>query len=424
MSPFPREDYRVLRPYDPGRTPVPVDLSDNTNLWGPHPDALEVIREGGSDTLTRYPTVYGSALKEAVARKHGVPTEAVTTGCGSDDLLDSVFRASVLPPGRMAYPAPSFSMVEVFARMNGMEPEAVPWAEAEVDPLRLLQADPDLVYLCRPNNPTGASLTWEWVMELLAQAGPDGPLVVLDEAYADFAGESLLQEAPDTDRLLVLRTFSKLYGLAGLRVGFGVGSPQLIAEAEKSRGPYKVSHLAEKAAVAALEDRDGWAEEIRRAEEARRRAEAIARALQTPAGQGVSDDITPGFLCPVAGPSAFADTWGAPRSGGRTHKGVDMMGARGTPLVAVGDGYITTSYGVLGGNIVWLHADHGVSYFYAHLDGYPAGLVSGQRVARGDVIGYMGDTGNPAPGAYHLHFGLYPGGSSAVNPYPTVARHC
>jgi murein DD-endopeptidase MepM/ murein hydrolase activator NlpD len=167
------------------------------------------------------------------------------------------------------------------------------------------------------------------------------------------------------------------------------------------------------------------AEEIRRAEEARRRAEAIARALQGPAAQGVSDDITPGFLCPVAGPSAFTDTWGAPRSGGtRTHKGVDMMGARGTPLVAVGNGYITTSYGVLGGNIVWLHADHGVSYFYAHLDGYPGSLVSGQRVARGDVIGYMGDTGNPAPGAYHLHFGIYPGGASAVNPYPTVARHC
>jgi murein DD-endopeptidase MepM/ murein hydrolase activator NlpD len=166
------------------------------------------------------------------------------------------------------------------------------------------------------------------------------------------------------------------------------------------------------------------AEEIRRAEEARRRAEAIARALATPAGQGVSDDITPGFICPVAGPSAFVDSWGAPRPGGRTHKGVDMMGARGTPLVAVGDGYVTMSYGVLGGNIVWLHADHGVSYFYAHLDGYPAGLANGQRVGRGQVIGYMGDTGNPAPGAYHLHFGIYPGGAGAVNPYPTVARHC
>ncbi|NIS29356.1 MAG: M23 family metallopeptidase, partial [Actinobacteria bacterium] len=105
-------------------------------------------------------------------------------------------------------------------------------------------------------------------------------------------------------------------------------------------------------------------------------------------------------------------------------KGVDMMAARGTKLVAVGDGYIRISYGSLGGNIVWLHADHGVSYFYAHLDSYPSGLVDGQRVGRGQVIGYVGDTGNPAPGAYHLHFGIYPGGSTAVNPYPSVARSC
>lgn len=168
--------------------------------------------------------------------------------------------------------------------------------------------------------------------------------------------------------------------------------------------------------------------EIRAAEEARRRREAqqaaIRAALATPAGQGVGPDVTPGFICPVAGPSRFVDSWGAPRSGGRSHKGVDMMAARGTKLVAVGDGVIRISSGALGGNIVWLHADHGVSYFYAHLDSYPQGLTQGQRVSRGQVIGYVGDTGNPAPGAYHLHFGIYPGGSTAVNPYPSVARSC
>ncbi len=263
MTPFPREDYTGLRPYDPGRTPVEVDLSDNTNLWGAHPDAMALVRLASSDTLARYPSVYGRELKEAVSRRFEVPVEAVTTGCGSDDLLDSVFRASTFPPGRMAYPAPSFSMVEVFGRMNGMDAVAVPWAEAEDDPRRLLQEDPDLVYLCRPNNPTGRSLPEAWVMELLEEGGENGPLVILDEAYADFAGESLLREAPETARLLVLRTFSKLYGLAGLRVGFGVGPPPLVREVEKSRGPYKVNHLAEEAAVAALEDVDGWAEGIR-----------------------------------------------------------------------------------------------------------------------------------------------------------------
>lgn len=165
------------------------------------------------------------------------------------------------------------------------------------------------------------------------------------------------------------------------------------------------------------------AEQQRREEEARRQRERLQAELKLPA-EGVPEWVTPGFICPVGGSSWFSDTWGAPRSGGRTHKGVDMMGPRYTPLVAVGDGYIRTSYGSLGGYIVWLYADHGVNYFYAHLDSYPSGLVDGQRVSRGQVIGYMGDTGNPAPGAYHLHFGIYPGGITAVNPYPSVARVC
>jgi murein DD-endopeptidase MepM/ murein hydrolase activator NlpD len=164
------------------------------------------------------------------------------------------------------------------------------------------------------------------------------------------------------------------------------------------------------------------AEQRRREEEERRRREAIRQALLGPAG-GVSDEITPGFICPVAGPSVFVDSWGAPRSNGRVHTGTDLMGARGTPLVAVADGVIQLGSNPVGGNTVWLYADHGVSYFYAHLDGF-AGVSSGQWVGRGTVIGYMGDTGNPAPGAYHLHFGLYPAGRGAVNPYPTLVRHC
>ena len=98
-------------------------------------------------------------------------------------------------------------------------------------------------------------------MEQLLEAarGPRGPLVILDEAYADFAPESLLAEAPGTPNLLVTRTLSKAFGLAGFRVGFGVATPAVAREVEKSRGPYMVSRLAEKAAVAALRDEDGWA---------------------------------------------------------------------------------------------------------------------------------------------------------------------
>ena len=171
------------------------------------------------------------------------------------------------------------------------------------------------------------------------------------------------------------------------------------------------------------EERRRQEEERRRQEEVRRQRELMQAALELPA-EGVPEWVTPGFTCPVGGSSWFLDTWGAPRSGGRSHKGVDMMGPVGTPLVAVSGGIVRKSYGSLAGNIVWLYADHGVNYFYAHLDSYPGGLVDGQWVPRGQVIGYMGDSGNPRPGAYHLHFGIYPGGITAVNPYPTVEKAC
>jgi len=264
MTRFPRPDYGSLSPYDPGRSPIAVDLSDNTNLWGPHPGALRSIREADEDTLTRYPRVYAEPLKNAVVEAFGVPAESVTTGCGSDDLLDSIFRAASPGGGSVTFPDPTFSMIEIFARMNGLDPVAVPWGRAESDPTSLLEGDPALVYVCRPNNPTGASLAPEWMEALLDAAGEDGPLIAVDEAYADFAAESLLKRAPGHRRLMVLRTLSKAYGLAGLRVGFAVAHPEVTAEVEKSRGPYKVNHLAEGAATVAVRDREGWVQDITR----------------------------------------------------------------------------------------------------------------------------------------------------------------
>jgi len=268
MTRFPRPDYAALDLYDPGRTPVALDLSDNTNRWGAHPDAIAVLRGADDELLTRYPDVYARDLRAAIQRRYGVPADAIATGCGSDDVLDSAFRAAGPEGGVVAYPGPTFSMVDPFARMNGRLGVEVPWSRALADPQSLLERDPVVVYVCRPNNPTGASAPRAWLDALLRAAGPKGPLVVLDEAYADFAGESLIGEAPAQPRLLVVRTLSKAYGMAGFRVGFAVGSPEVAREVEKSRGPYKVSKIAEKAAVAALEDRDGWA--------ARTTAESIA----------------------------------------------------------------------------------------------------------------------------------------------------
>jgi murein DD-endopeptidase MepM/ murein hydrolase activator NlpD len=150
---------------------------------------------------------------------------------------------------------------------------------------------------------------------------------------------------------------------------------------------------------------------------------ARAAAARGSAAGGISAAATPGFICPFPG-SSFINSWGAPRSGGRGHRGTDLMGPYGAPLYAVASGVIYTGNSGLGGKTVWLIADYGTGFYYAHLSSFNLG--SGTRVGKGDVVGYNGDSGNASSGAPHLHFEIHPGGrgSSAVNPYPTLVAAC
>ena len=132
-----------------------------------------------------------------------------------------------------------------------------------------------------------------------------------------------------------------------------------------------------------------------------------------------------GLACPINGFTTFTDTWGAPRGGGRTHQGVDMLAARGTPTVAIEAGTIRRmGNGGLGGITIWLTGTSGDEYYYAHLDAWAAGLSIGQSVGVGELVGYVGSTGNAAYSVPHLHFELHPNGGSAVNPYSLVKNLC
>jgi len=262
----PRASYRTLAAWPPAAAECAIDLGDNTNLFGVPPAAAEALRRAGADLVTRYPTPFADALRAALARYAGVAPGEITTGCGSDDVLDSAIRAFASPGGRIAFPAPTFSMLPAFARMNGLTPVAVPAGPGgSFDPERLLAARARIVYLCSPNNPTGTPLPRATVSTVLERARG---LVIVDEAYAEFAGETVAAAAPAHGRLLVVRTLSKAFGLAGLRVGYGIGAAALVAAVEKSRGPYKVSALSEAAAVAALTHDLEWVRE--------RAAEAVA----------------------------------------------------------------------------------------------------------------------------------------------------
>lgn len=153
-------------------------------------------------------------------------------------------------------------------------------------------------------------------------------------------------------------------------------------------------------------------------------AEQAAKAQAAKQRAAGSVQVGP-FICPFTpGRTQFTNSWGAPRSGGRGHKGTDMFAPWNEPMYAVADGRVFTRSGGLGGKVIWLTANNGVAYYYAHLNDWNVG--SGQTVRQGQTIGFNGDTGNARGGRPHLHFEIHPGGrgSPAVNPYPTLIAAC
>ena len=250
-----RESYREIALYSTPGGRCEVDLSDNTNLWGPAPTALRVLATSAEVDVSRYPVAYEPALASALAGYAGVSADMIACGCGSDDVLDSAIRAFAEPGKVLCLPAPSFSMISFFARTNGLRPLAIPLTRRlDADVEAMLETGARIIYLCSPNNPTGSALSRK-VVETIVDRAPG--LVIIDQAYAEFGGDSFTDLATSGRPVLITRTMSKAFGLAGLRVGYGIGSPELITEVLKARGPYKVSVLAERAAIAALEcDRD------------------------------------------------------------------------------------------------------------------------------------------------------------------------
>lgn len=150
------------------------------------------------------------------------------------------------------------------------------------------------------------------------------------------------------------------------------------------------------------------------------KAKRVSATSNGKAGQIINPGNGP-MACPVQGSTAFTNDWGRPRSGGRRHKGTDIFAPRGTPNVAVVDGRVMFRNEGTGGKSAYVTGNNGVTYYYTHLNGYAGGARS---VKRGEVIGYTGNTGNAAGGSTHTHFEIRPGGSSAVNPYPTLRSIC
>ena len=271
-----RATIQDIVPYPTERTACAVDLSDNTNLFGAPPSALRELARSGQDEITRYPGLYTRRLREALADYAGVAREQVVTGCGSDDVIDSAVRAFAEPGERLAFSDPTFSMIPVFAKVNGLIPTPIRFASSgDIDPDALLATEARIIYVCSPNNPTGSVATRRSVDRVIERAPG---IVIIDEAYAEFTNEGRVADAPRYDRVLVTRTLSKAFGMAGFRIGYGTANASLIHEIEKVRGPYKENAPAERAAASALREDVRWMQE--QAAEAVANRDRFAAALR------------------------------------------------------------------------------------------------------------------------------------------------
>lgn len=248
-----------LEPYVPGEQPSSPDLlklNTNESPYPPSPRVLEVLRELDGDRLRRYPEPSSRRLRETVAEYYGVGPEQVFLGNGSDEVLAHAFAALLRQQRPLQFPDISYSFYPVWCELYAVHSETVPLTEDfSIDP-DAFSRDAGSLLIPNPNAPTGRLLELPAIRRLLEEA-PDR-LLLVDEAYIDFGGESAVPLVHDYDNLLVVQTLSKSRALAGLRVGLAIGQASLIEALRRvkdSFNSYPIDCAAEAAAIAAFEDR-------------------------------------------------------------------------------------------------------------------------------------------------------------------------
>jgi histidinol-phosphate aminotransferase len=243
--------------YVPGEQPQDrryIKLNTNENPYPPSPHVLEALRNAVTDDLRLYPDPNAQALRVKAAEVYGVEPDNILAGNGSDDLLSMLFRACVDAgaPADVAYPVPTYSLYDTLAKIQGAEPKTIPFGPDFALPSEaLLAVGARLNLICNPNSPSGTLTSVSTIAEFARRAKG---IVVVDEAYADFARESALSLLTSCPNVVVLRTFSKSFSLAGMRVGLAFGSREIIDELGKVKDSYNLDRLSIVAARAALED--------------------------------------------------------------------------------------------------------------------------------------------------------------------------
>jgi histidinol-phosphate aminotransferase len=261
-APKPKDTILRIHPYQAGKAKAegfdkPLKLSANENVLGTPPAAREAYR-AGETSLHMYPDPRASELRAALAAKHKLDPDRILFGTGSDELFSMACQAYLSPGDNMVQPQFAFAAWAIAGRAMGAEVKSAPETDYTVDVdamLATVDARTRIVFIANPANPTGAYIPFSEVKRLHAGLRED-VLLVFDGAYAEFgpAGDADLEAFGDAPNVLVTRTFSKLYGLAALRIGWGYGAAHIIDPLQRIRLPFNLPAPAQAAAVAALAD--------------------------------------------------------------------------------------------------------------------------------------------------------------------------
>ncbi|MCK0139573.1 histidinol-phosphate transaminase [Aliiroseovarius sp. F47248L] len=260
----PQPGIMQIKPYVGGASSVAgvanvIKLSSNENPFGPSPDAIEAFQRAGRE-LHRYPNTDHAPLRNAIGALHKLDPARIICGVGSDEVITFLCQCYSGPGTEVIYTEHGFSMYKISALAAGAIPVKVPERERMVDVDEILKAVTELtslVFVTNPGNPTGTMVS-QAELARLARELPDHVLLVLDGAYVEYVdgfdgGARLVDKY---DNVFMTRTFSKMYGLGGLRIGWGYGAPDVIDVLNRVRGPFNLSMAQQDAAVAALQDRD------------------------------------------------------------------------------------------------------------------------------------------------------------------------
>lgn len=266
--------------YVPGEQPkVPglIKLNTNENPYPPSPKVIEALRGAIDGKLRLYPDPTAAGIRQRLGQIHGFDPEQIVVGNGCDDILNLCVRAFCGEGEKLAYFSPSYSLYPVLANIQGAVKVELPLNDQfqiEAHPALLAKlSGVKLVFITQPNAPSGV---WLKRVELQRVIEETDGVVVIDEAYVDFAAENCLDFARDYPNVLVARTFSKSYSLAGMRIGWAVGARELIAALNKVKDSYNVTRLSQVAAEAALDD---WAYFVETTRKVKATRERVAGAL-------------------------------------------------------------------------------------------------------------------------------------------------